>query len=88
MKQYRCKHVVEAMRWYDTAENRALFAAWFASHGATFETIAAIVVLADECGEASEGEWLTYWDGEFVVMDDESFMETYEPATSSKGERG
>lgn len=77
--RYRCKHVVEALRWTDTDENRERFADWFDSHGAFFETRGPVVLIPEECGEAKEGEWIMYWDNEFVVMDDESFLESYEP---------
>lgn len=79
--KYRCKHTVEAMRWSDTDENRERFANWFDQHGAMFETRGPVVVLADECGEAAVGEWIMWSDGEFLVMPDENFHDTYEPSS-------
>ena len=77
MKTYRCKHAVEAMRWTDTDENRGAFATWFEKHGAVFETRGPLVVLPD-VGTAAEGEWVLFSDGEFLVMDDGMFTDTYE----------
>lgn len=77
MKTYRCKHAVEAMRWLDTDEHREMFATWFELHDVLFETRGAEVVLP-EGGHVAEGEWVIYSDGEFLVMDDEAFMATYE----------
>lgn len=77
---YKCKHVVEAMRWRDTDENREAFAAWFDVHDQPFETRGPVIVLQDECGEVQKGEWVLWSDDDFIVMDDEWFNETYEVA--------
>lgn len=78
LRSYRCKHVVEAMRWFDT--DREAFAAWFDVHDQMFETRGSVIVLPDECGEVQEGEWVLWSDGEFLVMDDDSFILNYEAA--------
>ena len=75
MKTYRCKHGVEAM---DTDANREIFNTWFDKHDAMFETRGSEVVLPDEGGAVSEGEWILYSDGEFIVMDSAMFADTYE----------
>lgn len=76
---YHCKHAVEAYRWHDTNENREAFAAWFDVHDQMFETRGPVIVLP-EGGEAQEGEWVLWSDGEFLVMDDDSFTSNYEAA--------
>ena len=78
LKSYRCNHAIEAMRWVDTAVNREAFAAWFKTHDARFETRGPEIVLPDFDGVAVEGEWILFSDGEFIVMDDEMFTDTYE----------
>ncbi len=76
--RYRCKHFVEAMRWRDTDELREMFANWFDDVSETpFETRGPIVVMP-EVGEAIEGEWIVWSDGEFLVMSDEMFRDFYE----------
>jgi hypothetical protein len=77
LKSYRCKHAIEAMRWTDTDANREAFAAWFETHDARFETHGPEVVLPEE-GVVAENEWIVFSDGEFLVMDDEMFTDTYE----------
>jgi hypothetical protein len=77
VKNYRCKHAVEAMRWTDTNENREAFATWFEKHGAMFETRGPVVVLPEE-GTVSEGEWILFSSGEFIAMEDELFTDDYE----------
>jgi hypothetical protein len=89
VKTYRCKQLVEAMRWTDTDENRELFASWFDEHDVMFETRGPVVVLpglrrgVDADGEniAEEGEWIVWMDDDypqFVVMSDAKFANTYE----------
>ena len=78
MKTYRCKHAIEAMRWTDTDANREAFTTWFDKHDAMFETRGSEVVLPDEGGEVSEGEWVLLSDDDFLVMDDTMFTDTYE----------
>ena len=75
--KYRCKHGVEALRWSDTDENREKFADWFDDNDAVFETRGPVVVLPD-LGEAAEGEWIIWSDGEFIVMGDDMFNDFYE----------
>lgn len=77
MKTYRCKHAVEALRWSDTDANREAFDAWFAKHDVLFETRGPVVILPEE-GTVVEGDWVVLSDGEFLVMDDEAFADTYE----------
>jgi len=77
VKTYRCKHAVEALRWADTDARREAFAAWFESHGALLETRGPVIVLP-EAGEVSEGEWVFYSDGEFLVMENDLFCGDYE----------
>lgn len=79
MKTYRCKHTIEAARWTDTDEKREEFAHWFDEHDAMFETRGPVIVLPEE-GEVTEGEWVVYSDGEFLVMENDVFCETYEEA--------
>ena len=79
-RSYKCKHTVEAMRWLDTDEDREALAAWFDVHDQMFETRGSVIVLQDECGEVQEGEWVLWSDGEFLVMDDDSFTSNYEAA--------
>lgn len=87
--KYRCKHVVEAMRWTGDHDNRTAIAEWFASNGgagARLETcvdrLNSVATLSDEFGsvEVPPGHWLVFTAGEFLVMDEASFAETYEPA--------
>ena len=77
MKTYRCKHAVEAMRWFDTDESREIFAAWFESHGQVFETQGPIACLSNG-DHADPGLWIVYSDGEFLMMDEEMFRDQYE----------
>ena len=77
MKKYGCTHVVEAAQWIDTDENHEAFADWFDSHGDLFETRGPVVCLPEECGEATEGEWILRMGDDWVVMDDESFCAGY-----------
>lgn len=76
MKQYHCKHRVEALRWEDTDARREVFADWFESHDARFETRGPVVVLPEE-GEVAEGDWVVCSDGDLLVMSDETFQATY-----------
>lgn len=81
VKQYRCKHIVEAMRW--TGVEVAALTEWhelktrtdmcWTSFGAPF------VLMGDERHAVSSGEWLVWSHGDFLVMGDEEFRETYEP---------
>jgi hypothetical protein len=75
MKTCRCSHTVEALRWTDTDENRALFTAWFDSHGSVFETRGAKAVLPEGVPLA-EREWILFPHDEFIGMDDEMFTDT------------
>jgi hypothetical protein len=74
--KYRCKHVVEALPWFDTDDNRERFAAWFESHDHVFATRGSIAVLptGDPVGE---GEWVVRSHDEFIAMDYLTFDETY-----------
>ena len=76
MRQYRCRHAVEAARWFDTDANRELFADWFDEHDTMFETRGPAVMLP-EGGEAVEGEWILFSSGEFIAMEDEMFRSEY-----------
>ena len=82
MTKYRCKHAVEAMRWDGT--NQAAFATWYegllgAGKKPWFTMFSEISVLCgDDFHMLKLGEWLVWSSGEFLVMDDEQFRETYE----------
>jgi len=84
VKTYRSKHVLEALRWTDTDENREQFAAWFEQHGVFFATRGAEVVLpAEEVlglrALIPVGDWiLCTLHGAFFAMSNQLFMETYE----------
>lgn len=78
-KTYRCLHAVEAMQWHDTDENRELFADWFESNDAMFETRGPVVVLPDG-DEVFAGEWIILMDVDFIGMTDEQFRSEYEGA--------
>lgn len=82
--KYRCKHVIEAMRW-DGENSNSLFA-WFATKSGTSPSHGqngSCLVFGDDFGdfEIEPGEWLVWSSGEFLVMDNEQFRETYEPVT-------
>lgn len=84
VKTYRCRTVIEALRWTDTDDNREQFAAWFERHDVMFETRGAEVVLPAH--EASlqalipVGDWILYDadDDAFVAISHESFTALYE----------
>ena len=77
IKKYRCKEAVQAVQWFDTEENRALFKRWFSYHGVFFtEKDGQISCL--EGGSATrpdgkgddvkQGEWVALMGEEFCVM--------------------
>lgn len=80
-KTYRSKLLVEALRWTDTAENRAQFAEWFDQHDVMFETRGPQVLLPDREDNVralvSVGDWIVYAHDEFIAMSDPLFT-TYE----------
>ena len=79
MTRYRCKHAVEAMRW--TGADRETFIAWHEKHtGATpwFRENQSASVWLNGWRLIPVGSWLVWSTGEFLVMDDEQFRETYE----------
>jgi len=85
VKNYRCKHAVEAMRWTDTDADREAFATWFEKHGVMFETRGPIALLPnlmtrDDCDtdRIQPGEWVVFSDGEFIALEDELFRADYE----------
>lgn len=83
MKKYRCTEVVEAMRWFDTDENREAFADWFEANDAVFETRGPIVCLPEgDHNHVAPGEWIVLIDDEFTSMGDECFVESYEAVQS------
>jgi hypothetical protein len=96
MKVNHYKHSVEAMRWTNTIEDREKFATWFEQYGAMLETLGPEVVLpehsAERCtgterGIAAVGAWILYFDGVFIAMDDELFVDLYEeedPMTAAR----
>lgn len=75
--RYRCKHLVEAMRWANRAKERGAFQRWFAQHGAKLVMDGSNIVLPEE-GVVAPGEWVLYSAGEFLVLDNEAFLEGYE----------
>lgn len=75
---YRCRHGVEAMRWYDTNALREAFAAWFDRHEQMFSTKGPLVALP-EGGFVKEGEWILWSDSEMIAMNDDQFVAEYEP---------
>jgi hypothetical protein len=84
VRTYRCRAVIEALRWTDTDENREQFAAWFERHDAMFETRGAEIALpAQEAGLQAlvpVGDWIVYDedDGTFVGISHDSFTLLYE----------
>ena len=83
---YRCKHTVEAMRW----DGNDAIREWHEQKtGERLRVVSpfgvATVLLGDAWHEIAPGEWLIWSSGEFLVMDDEQFRETYEPANPSYG---
>ena len=89
MKTYRCKRVIEALRWTDTDDDRELFSAWFERHGVMFETLGPIVRLPQKRDESDvvydvfildvkPGDWIVWVDDEFVPMGDREFLDVYE----------
>ena len=89
MTTYRCRHAVEARRWTDTDEDREAFATWFEKHDAMFVTRGPIALLPDlqarddrDTYDVKPGEWIVFMDGEFVAMEDESFVDQYEEVAS------
>jgi len=86
VKQYRCKHAVEAMQWTGERESLSAWHEQLTGRPATFlenlvEPGAASVLLDDERLEwqtVKLGEWLVRSDGEFLVMDNEMFTDEYE----------
>lgn len=60
--RYKCKHAV---------------ARWFAAHGEEFTTNGPNIALPAE-GTVAEGEWALFSDGEFLGMDNEAFIDTFE----------
>lgn len=82
VRVYRSKHLVEALRWTNTDENREQFAAWFDRHGALFETRGAEIVLPEqEAGLRAlitVGDWILCTDGDFVAMSDQLFTDLYD----------
>jgi len=92
VKQYRCKHAVEAMRWTDTDADREAFSEWFEKHDAVFETRGPIALLptlqtrgsGDETCDTYDvkvGEWIVFSDNEFIAMEDWQFHDMYEEAS-------
>ena len=79
IRSYRCTHVVEALPWKDTDENRALFDDWFKRHSAAFSTRGSLVVLPDG-DEVKEGEWVLWSHAEFIGLEDEIFRAEYTEA--------
>ena len=72
--RYRCTHVIEAMQWRDTPDNRDAFVAWFQQHGELFLTEGSMVIMTT-AGNVSEGEWVIWGNGEFAAMDIQTFAE-------------
>jgi hypothetical protein len=79
---YRSKHLVEALRWTSTDENREQFSAWFDRHGALFETRGTEIVLPEqEAGLRAlitVGDWILCTNGDFVAMSDQLFTDLYD----------
>ena len=84
MKIYRCAHTVEAMCWTDANRDRERFTARFKSHNAAFETCGSNALLPydsaitdKDFSRVKPGEWIVWLDNEFVVMDNELFIDQY-----------
>lgn len=83
-RTYRCRTIIEALRWGGTDEDREQFTAWFARHGVLFETRGAEAVLpAHEEGLqalVSVGDWILYDEdaAAFVGISNDSFVILYE----------
>ena len=79
MKRYQCKHAVEAMQW--NGDGVMPLEKWHEEHtGMRVRWICTTpsVLLGDSWHDMDIGEWLVWFDGEFLVMDDERFRDTYE----------
>lgn len=81
VKNYRRRRGVEALRWTNTDERRARFAAWFGDHGAVFETRGAEIILPEqEAGLrtlVAVGGWVLCISGCFTAMSDPLFTQLY-----------
>jgi hypothetical protein len=77
MKVYQCTYRVKAAQWFDTDENRKLFAAWFEKHDTVFATSGPVIDLPE--GTVHEGEWVLWFDlgDHFIIMDDRTFRADY-----------